>query len=46
LQEATITLHSDVDEMTVYFNMLASYTIEGVGTKYVVIKSSGNEKMQ
>jgi hypothetical protein len=46
LQEAAITLHRDVDEMPLYFNMPARYTIDGVGTKSVVIKSSGNEKMQ
>jgi hypothetical protein len=46
LQEGSVTLQGNVSEMSLYFNMLSSYTIDDAGAKPVVIKTSGYEKIQ
>jgi hypothetical protein len=45
LQEVTITLGGNAEEMPVYFNMPSSYTTDDVGAKSVAIKTSGNENI-
>jgi hypothetical protein len=45
LQELTITLRDNVNEMPVYFSMPSCYTIDDMGAKSVVVKTSSNEKM-
>jgi hypothetical protein len=46
LQEVGITLQGNANEMSLYFSMLSSYTIDDAGAKSVVIKASGCEKIR
>jgi hypothetical protein len=46
LQEITIILQVNADEIPVYFNILSNYTIDNVGVQSVIIKTSGNENMR
>jgi hypothetical protein len=46
LQDDTIMLQGNVDEMPVYFGVPCSYTINDAATKFIVIKAPGSEKMQ
>jgi hypothetical protein len=45
LQDVTITLQGNDNEMPVYCNMPSSYTIDDAGVNSVVIKESGIENM-
>jgi hypothetical protein len=42
LQEIIITLQYTADEMSLYFNMPTTYTINDVGAESVVMKTSGH----
>jgi hypothetical protein len=43
LQEVTITFWGNVDEMSMYFDMVYNYTIDVAAGNIFVIMTSGNE---
>lgn len=46
LQEVTIALQGSFGKIPLYFDMPSSYTMDNVGVKYVVMRTSRSEKMQ
>jgi hypothetical protein len=45
LQEVTIILQGTADKIPLCFDMLSNYTIDDVGAKSAITRTSGNEKM-